>query len=357
MTGERRGPSEKELGLEKQPTPPVEGSEKKPRRGGVRKQPETKFFIPGRDEEGKMVTSSELEKEVDELLEREGSELSVESKTTLKERFYQGIDRAVFENKSQNAEERRAIKSALISSKIGSFAEKIRSAVRNLKEQEARLIPELFTKYQMGEVYRQTLKELSENKKIIFVSIDLDDFKKVNDTQGTVAGDGVLRSFGTALSKAVHRPDDAVVHFSGDEFGLMLVVDNTADPQKIVSRILKDAQVERPTADGNRVEIQEISAGYVVITPENIEDNSFTRVREMADAAKSSSVMVRMYAERNGEYVPSYERAVNHSERDVVDEGRSSLDKRIGRATRGLKREIGSLVDPENPVNTTYSNS
>jgi diguanylate cyclase (GGDEF)-like protein len=58
---------------------------------------------------------------------------------------------------------------------------------------------------------------LAEGAIVNVVLIDIDDFKRVNDTYGHLAGDEVLRRVGTALQSST-RPDDVVARFGGDEF-------------------------------------------------------------------------------------------------------------------------------------------
>jgi diguanylate cyclase (GGDEF)-like protein len=53
------------------------------------------------------------------------------------------------------------------------------------------------------------------------VLLDLDDFKKVNDTRGHQAGDDLLREVGRVLAAAL-REGDAVGRLGGDEFAILL---------------------------------------------------------------------------------------------------------------------------------------
>lgn len=64
-------------------------------------------------------------------------------------------------------------------------------------------------------------REANESLALLF--IDLDGFKKVNDTSGHAAGDKLLQHAGERLREAV-RPEDKVVRFGGDEF--VLIIEN-----------------------------------------------------------------------------------------------------------------------------------
>ncbi len=55
----------------------------------------------------------------------------------------------------------------------------------------------------------------------LLLMIDIDHFKKVNDTYGHLAGDRVLQAVGKALLKCV-RPMDTVARYGGEEFAVVL---------------------------------------------------------------------------------------------------------------------------------------
>ncbi len=60
----------------------------------------------------------------------------------------------------------------------------------------------------------------AESMPLMFAFIDLDHFKKVNDTYGHAAGDKVLKDFGDRLTKAVDG-EGFVARISGDEFAFL----------------------------------------------------------------------------------------------------------------------------------------
>lgn len=73
----------------------------------------------------------------------------------------------------------------------------------------------------------------SEDFSIII--IDLDGFKEINDMQGHLAGDEVLKAVAETIQRTV-RPTDLVARWGGDEF-IVLVDGTTDDAKTIVSRI------------------------------------------------------------------------------------------------------------------------
>ena len=79
--------------------------------------------------------------------------------------------------------------------------------------------------------------------------MDLDGFKKVNDTLGHAAGDKLLLIVADRLTKCL-RPQDAVARFGGDEFALLLDESGTeADVQAVAERI-QTAMVQPMAIDG-----------------------------------------------------------------------------------------------------------
>ncbi len=76
-------------------------------------------------------------------------------------------------------------------------------------------------------------------KRLALLFIDLDNFKKINDTLGHAAGDELLCSAAIALKGAV-RSIDHVVRLGGDEFTVLIEnLERDADAERIASQVVR----------------------------------------------------------------------------------------------------------------------
>jgi diguanylate cyclase (GGDEF)-like protein len=66
--------------------------------------------------------------------------------------------------------------------------------------------------------------------------LDLDDFKRVNDTLGHSAGNDLLLTVAAALRRGV-RDIDHVARLGGDEFALLLTDANEAESRRVLDRV------------------------------------------------------------------------------------------------------------------------
>jgi len=87
----------------------------------------------------------------------------------------------------------------------------------------------------------------------LLLTLDIDHFKRVNDTWGHNAGDGVLRAVATALIDSV-RPMDLVARVGGEEFAIILPNCAAAFGETVAERVRR--RVERmpvPVAPGQQI--------------------------------------------------------------------------------------------------------
>lgn len=82
-------------------------------------------------------------------------------------------------------------------------------------------------------------------QKVVVVFLDLDHFKKINDTYGHSVGDRVLREFSRRLRSAV-RNNDMIFRIGGDEFLFFIVVEDDAKVVLVQHRLEKEFQTMNP---------------------------------------------------------------------------------------------------------------
>ena len=83
------------------------------------------------------------------------------------------------------------------------------------------------------------------------IMLDIDHFKRVNDTFGHPAGDLVLVSFAETIAKAI-RPTDLLARLGGEEFAVLLAATDLSEAVEIAERLrglVADMRVETQHGD------------------------------------------------------------------------------------------------------------
>ncbi len=97
--------------------------------------------------------------------------------------------------------------------------------------------------------------------------LDLDHFKRVNDTYGHHAGDMVLQDFGSVLRNSV-RPFDLVARYGGEEFCALLIDVGAAQAIAIAERIRSGAAAHAVEIGGGRTVRYTVSIGVTSVPPD-----------------------------------------------------------------------------------------
>jgi len=125
--------------------------------------------------------------------------------------------------------------------------------------------------------------------------IDLDDFKKVNDTLGHGVGDELLRAVGARLSASV-REDDTVGRLGGDEF---IVLSDVPDegPNVVAERLLQILREPFKLGDVNTIDLS-TSASIGIATglydsPEELLRDADTAMYRAKSMGKNCHVIFR----------------------------------------------------------------
>ncbi len=131
-------------------------------------------------------------------------------------------------------------------------------------------------------------REINRSKRFGFmlscVMMDVDHFKKINDSHGHLRGDRVLKELGRLVGDAI-RSYDFAARYGGDEFTLILPQQNhPGGAKELADRIRKTVEKHsfRKAASNRSLHIT-VSMGIATFMPENIHD--YEAPLERADQA------------------------------------------------------------------------
>jgi len=115
------------------------------------------------------------------------------------------------------------------------------------------------------------------NSSLALVSLDIDNFKKVNDQYGHPVGDKVLQALAKKLAPMI-RSEDILARIGGEEFSILLPETSIDVAQRVAERIRIEQQ--KSVFDGDIVVT--ISLGVAGLIPQ---DQSFDQLFRRADKA------------------------------------------------------------------------
>ncbi len=121
---------------------------------------------------------------------------------------------------------------------------------------------------------------LRDNRSVAVVSLDLDDFKLVNDSLGHPTADSLLVLAGERISECV-RPGDTVARVGGDEFSVLL--ESEVDDSHLLAQQVIEAFNKPFVVDGQNL-LMRPSVG-VAVAPEDEPDLAPDTLVKRADAA------------------------------------------------------------------------
>jgi diguanylate cyclase (GGDEF)-like protein len=204
----------------------------------------------------------------------------------------------------------------------------------------------------------KTLPEFSvEHNPIAVVRLDLDGFKLINDQAGHPAGDEVLKLVGQKIKNILFklRTTDLAIHFSGDEFGLILTnlkpgTQNNKDlsipetVEQIIARVISSIEEiqEVEMANGGKAKVTlSASAGFKLVQYGDI--SNFSTIDDQAERASALS--------KNCKAIPNLKRGSTRiadadvSKNDFLKE-RSISEKEFenSKITGGFTRPLDDLL-------------
>lgn len=133
---------------------------------------------------------------------------------------------------------------------------------------------------------RRAAREKTELSVLI---VDIDHFKRINDSYGHAFGDTLLRQVSRQVVRGIRRPGDFAARFGGEEFVVILPATGQAGATFIAERIRAAIEATTvPTDDGSKVGCT-VSVGAATgrVRPDVAADELLRRADEALYAAKS----------------------------------------------------------------------
>jgi len=156
----------------------------------------------------------------------------------------------------------------------------LREALRNQSIRDP--LTGLYNRRYLEEILqRETRRAVRAEYGLGMLLLDLDHFKKFNDTYGHEAGDSVLRETGTLLTKSV-RAEDVVCRFGGEEFVVVLPMADLKTSQARADRIRSKLREMTVLHQGQSLGMVTVSVGVAALPQHG---TSPKELLEAADAA------------------------------------------------------------------------
>ena len=120
---------------------------------------------------------------------------------------------------------------------------------------------------------------------LLLAQLDIDHFKRINDTHGHATGDRALQAFASTVRSNV-RSTDVLARWGGEEFVLMLAETDPGGARDLLDRIrLAVAAMEMPLANGTLR--MTVSVGLAQHQPGDTVEQTLERADQALYAAKS----------------------------------------------------------------------
>lgn len=141
----------------------------------------------------------------------------------------------------------------------------------------------LYNRRHFDEVFKRELKKSKRKKTALsLILIDIDYFKKINDTLGHAYGDKVLQEVARYLKETCKRPNDFVFRVGGEEF-MILITDEDHNRAISLTKILQEniKNIKIPNINNNLFYSLTVSGGLVCKIP--LQDDTVDSIVKIAD--------------------------------------------------------------------------
>eukprot|EP01037_Dinobryon_pediforme_P005248 gene5248-5300_t len=165
---------------------------------------------------------------------------------------------------------------ALAVAELGKLAAVFNAAVADIADRDQRLERLVKQDALTGLANRRTFdatlardwaQAARTGRPMALIMIDVDHFKRYNDSYGHPAGDACLRAVATAIAGSVRQSTDTAARYGGEEFAIILPEADVVAAMNVANRLVREIaalDVDHRGAPSGRLSI---SAGVAAITP------------------------------------------------------------------------------------------
>ena len=162
---------------------------------------------------------------------------------------------------------------------------------KKLEESEAKALVDALTNVLNRNAYNMKIGELVHEYKRYkeewaLLVLDIDHFKKFNDTYGHKTGDKVLKSVAATVSNSI-RVSDHIFRYGGEEFVVILSRINKETTKTLSEKIRREVERDYFVDGDNELKVT-MSIGAAIITPEDTEASLFERADKALYQAKQN---------------------------------------------------------------------
>jgi diguanylate cyclase (GGDEF)-like protein/hemerythrin-like metal-binding protein len=114
-------------------------------------------------------------------------------------------------------------------------------------------------------------RAVREQQSLGLLMIDVDYFKRFNDTYGHQAGDRCLQAIAQAAKSALHRPGDLLARYGGEELVIMLPNTELEGAKLIALNVLSKIEaLQIPHSESDAAPYVTVSIGCAALVPERL---------------------------------------------------------------------------------------
>jgi diguanylate cyclase (GGDEF)-like protein len=152
--------------------------------------------------------------------------------------------------------------------------------------------------------FEEAARTLAEGHTVGIILLDLDNFKKINDTHGHLTGDRILRDIGSQFLRRT-RHGDVIARFGGDEFVLLVSGLTLEEMRNVGRRVAADLEMLQWSSGS---ETLRVSATFGVSSSTLIANATVDQVLEAADRDLYLNKWLRRNPDATPEDLYRYER-------------------------------------------------